>query len=149
MLKLTIDWKTVSVEFMGQTITAEVRPPSAEHMLILTPFMSFGGSLTKGQIAKLTKKERHEHDLEMSKTALSLQKAAAPLLDQIIRNIEGLNVNNEPVTFEMLGNEAALNPLVVQLVGESFALSTLDRQSEKNLQSPPAEKLPAGTVVDT
>lgn len=129
MLELTIDWKRVEVEFMEEKITAEVRPLSNAHMLVISPHLNFD-------------MKKKLSDSEASQKVLELQKAAAPILADVVRDIKGISINGKPVDPILLGTESALCALASQLISQAVIATQLDRASEKNSQSPPAGRSP-------
>lgn len=133
MLNLCIDWKEVQVEFKDETITAEIRPPSPQHMLIIAPHMNF-------------EKETLSDNVAMTKI-YDMQKAVEPILPELIRNIKGVEVNGEPLNPSLLGSEAALGMLCIAFITEVFIASNLDKESEKNLPLQRSEPL-QGAIAD-
>jgi len=134
MLNLCIDWKKVEVEFMGEKITAEVRPPSPDHMLVLTPHLNFTG---EGM-----------NEIEATQKIYKMQNAVVPILPEIIRNIEGVTNNGKPVDSVMLGTESAFGTLVMLLITEVINSANLDKESEKNLRLPREEKSPGQIAAE-
>lgn len=162
MLNLTTEWQKIKIDYMGNEITMEIKPMSTEHSLLLSPFMSFDGSekMAKRLIDKkntegedsLTKDELillETHNAKSHKQSIEMQKAARSMFKDVVRNIEGVTVDNKPLQPESLGVEASLTSLAVIIIGELFAKSTLDEVSEKNLQSPLGERSAARTVADS
>lgn len=150
MLILTIDWKKIELEFMGETVTAEVRPLNPDHMLLLSPFVRKMHTLDVER-ANLTKKakrdiaeEKQLSDLmiDITRNNLDMQKAATPIYADIIRNIKGIQVNGSDLKPSYLGGEAALCSLATNLLTEALIHTNLDKESEKNLPSVSAEKSP-------
>lgn len=135
MLDLCIDWKDVEVDFMGETVKAQIRPLSPKHMLLITPHLNFDKPKNP---KKMTRKEVEE----ASKRSLELQEAAAPIFGDIVRNIEGVQVNGLKLDPALLGTEASLCSLANVLLSEALLATNLDKESEKNLPSPPAKKSP-------
>lgn len=135
MINLIIDWKPVQIEFMGETVTADVRPLTRDQMLAIVPY------LTGADMSKLDA-------TESSKSVLKLQEAAAPILPDVVRNLKGIQVNGTDLTdLSMLGSEAVFCALAVQLISQAVMATNIDKESEKNLQPPPAGKSP-GQIAD-
>lgn len=134
MLNLCIDWKKVEVEFMGEKVRAEICPPSPSHMLVIAPHLNF--------------RDEEISEREATDRIYKMQKAVAPILPEMIRNIEGIKVNGNPLEPLLLGTEAALGPLAVNLLAKVFNHANLDRNSEKNLPSPPDEKSPGRIAAE-
>lgn len=132
MINLIIDWKPVEFTFMGEKITAEVRPLTRDQMLMVVPFL--GGESEAGSV-------------DSGIHSLKLQKAAAPVIPEVVRNIKGVQVNGKDVPLDMIGVEAALCNLAVNLISHAIMASSVDRDSEKNLQSPSGANSP-GQIVD-
>jgi hypothetical protein len=134
MLNLCIDWKKVEVEFLGETITAEIKPPTPQHMLVIAPHLMLIDTDTS--------------DEKNTLRIFEIQQAVAPILPEIIRNIEGMEINNKPVDPALLGTEASLGVLCVNLISEVVAASNLNKESEKNLPSPREEQSPGQIAAE-
>lgn len=130
MINLTIGWQKVEVDFMGETVTAEVRPLTSEHMLLLTPHMDFDRPPKSPE--KMSAKEKAAAEKEASKRMFELQRAAAPFFPEIVRNIKGLKVNNADLDPAILGDESALTVLAAQIITKAFVATQIDKESKKN-----------------
>lgn len=114
MLNINIDWKKVEIEISGHIITAEVKPLTVTQMMDLAPYLS---------------PKAKEDDTSMFK----IQKAAAPHIDKIVRNIEGVQINGKPVDVKLLGIESCLAGVCVKLIVAAFTSALpSDKQSEGN-----------------
>lgn len=158
MINLVIDWKQIEIEFMDESITAEIRPLNPEHMLLLLPYLKeqnaeiidLIGKRKQNTIDKEEEQRLSDLMLENSKNNLQLQKAAAPIYPAVIRNIQGIQLNGMDINPSILGTEAGLCLLATSLLTQVFIHTNLSKESEKNSQSPLVVKPPppAGRVVD-
>jgi hypothetical protein len=126
MLSLVLDWQKKKFEFMGQTVTAEIRPLKRLAMIELLPYMNGG---------KITIKE-----------SLELQGIAGTVFPEHVRNVEGIEINGQAVTMAQLSDEMALYPLTTDIIKELALISSLKDADEGNLEGVSGNKPQADTL---
>ena len=120
MLYFSDEWQKVTITIYGDDnpITAEIKPMTVDQLIEITPYFKFTPNKTNDAETFLFK----------------LQKAVAPFIQNFVRNIDGIMINDKPVEAKQLGTETYLAPLTVELIKRSFNVALIDKESEKNLQ---------------
>ena len=127
-LELIIDWQVFETEFRGEKISMEIRPFKRKAMMAIRPFMT----------EKMPKIEADMSDEEIGKMAdkaFELQGLAADLFPDHVRNLKGLEgvvIDEHPVTFQDLAEETALLALTLAIITRIASISTLDSGEVKN-----------------
>jgi hypothetical protein len=132
-MNLIIGWERYETKFKGETISMELLPLKVEAFALLSPFM-----------------RAYSVDQQAQATAnvLELQGKSGPILNDYVRNMQGITVNGITPTTEILTTEVRLSFLVLDILQQLFIRSLLLKDEEKNLGSPSvttqtAENIPA------
>ena len=130
MLNLEIDWKKVTVVFMKEEVSAEIRPLSTKAFNLLLPYVSDSDAFTEKE--NESDEEKQKRFLKASSRMAELQWLGKDIFPTHLRNIEGITVNNKPLTFEQLANEVSLAPLASAFLTHMMSITQIDETSEKN-----------------
>ena len=119
MINLTIDWKKEEFDFMGEKVTAIIRPlKSTAFNLALPFFQTIDPSMGEEEAVKRT---------------FEMQALAKDIFPEHLQDyIEGVQINNAPVTVEQLSEEAMLSTLTIMILTKMMEITRPDEESEKN-----------------
>jgi len=124
-LDLIIGWQKFETKFQGEKITMEVRPFRRKSMMVVLPYLSKRTPDIKDNMTD-------EEAGKLADVGFELQGLAADLLPDSVRNISGITINANPITFDDLAEEPIFLPLVLAIISKIASISTLDQASVKN-----------------
>lgn len=138
MLNLNIDWQEVKIRFMGKDLVAVIRPLKTKAFNLLFPSISGIEALEKSK--NETKEEENERLIKSSERMADLQLLSKDILDEHLKELRGLTINNQPVTNEQLSTEMQLAPLTSAILTAMMTLTSVDEETEKNSFEPSVEE---------
>ena len=128
-LDLLIGWQPFETGFRGEKVTMEIRPFRRKAMMVVVPY------ITKG--TPEIKEHMDEKEIgSLADSAFELQALAADILPEHVRNIQGITLNGQPLSFEDLAEEPTLLPLTLAIITQIASLSALDSGEAKNSGGP-------------
>lgn len=132
-INLIIEWQDYETQFMGEMISMKLRPLKRWAMFKLAPLFQQIPDRKKGESAKnwasrLTKSQRDE----LQKTTSDIQDISKDIFKDHVKDLKGINVNNKPVTFDMLSEEFVFSNLCIQICGELMKITNITKDDEKN-----------------
>ena len=113
-------WKKYKTEFNGDKITMQLLPLTVEAMIALTPVIS----------------NAMEKDLSAVETqiqALEIQRAAAPIVKDHIKDVTGFTINGKPPEPVGFCGIPGFWLLVADIIGKLVTDSQLEQAEVKNL----------------
>jgi len=138
-MDVVIKWEEYETEFGGDPVTMELRPLQRPAMLLLMPYISEATS-RPGPADPMNLKDGELIEVVMD--SYKVQGLVMNIFPEHMKNLEGLTVNKEPVTCQMLQDEIILNPLVVDIMTKLMNISQLSKEDQKNLSSPSDQEGP-------
>ena len=118
MINLTIDWQEKKVHFMGEDITIVIRPLTTVAFNLLLPHFQ--------------DMDDQVNEAEALKRIGDMQQVAKDIFPSHLKEIQGLQINEDPVTVEQLTEEVVLSSLTVKILTEMMGITQPDKDSEGN-----------------
>ena len=136
-----IDWQEFTTDFRGHTITMQLRPLKSWASVLLTPIYI---KSTQKKLEKDAQKKTEENEQDKLKSltvddfnfGFEVQKVAAKIFPEHVKDIQGIQVNGQPVTIETLCDESVFATLCMDIIAELSARSQLTEAEEKNSDRP-------------
>jgi hypothetical protein len=111
-MDLFIDWQPYETEFMGGTVTMEIRPLKNKAMMALAPYFT-------------------DDKAELAKNLSSIQGLVPEIFPEHVRNID-LTINQQQISPEQVAEESVLSMLVLDIVAQLLNISTPSAVDVKN-----------------
>jgi len=118
-MDILIGWQPYETTFKGQAVTMELLPLTVPLFRLVLPYM----------------KNIEDKDAA-AQNALEMLEKCLPIFQGHVRGIQGVTVNGQPITPEIIHGEAKLVHLAQDIVNEVFLRSMLREDEGKNLGSP-------------
>jgi hypothetical protein len=120
MYNIRLSWQKFETQLEGNPVTMEVKPLSVKKMMALAPYITKAMGATNSLETQII-------------TGLELQQFFADnLFDENVRNVQGITIEDRPLTKEDFANESVLCTLVGEITGHLATISTLSRDERKN-----------------
>jgi len=134
-------WEDFETTLQGETITMQVSKLSRDAMISIMPCLKQAGSK---QADLENAEDKAVIYYELAETSLEMQKIAASVLPDHVKDIRGLNVDGIQATPDMICQAAWAVNLVVTILNKLVSISQLSETDVKNCNRPSGGK--AGTV---
>ena len=135
---LIIGWEKYETVFMGKEISMEIRPLKRWAWFVIAPLFQDMPDKKKGETnqqfaARLTKDERGKLTAQSEK----IHEKSKDIFKDHVRNIQGITVNQKPITFDIMSEEIHFMNLCIQICGKLMEISQLTEGEEKNSAGQP------------
>ena len=131
-MDILIEWKKFETVFEGDEISMELFRLTTGAHLVLTPFVDL--FKTQEEIDELKKNEASM--IKLQEGILNMQQAVRPILEDHVRNIQGITINGKPVRAEQLADFGIFVNLVSEIMAELLIRATITKEQEKNSERP-------------
>ena len=119
---IAIGWQKYETEFSGHKISMEIRPLKNSAMIALTPFLGKADDIKDGKMNKV----------QVIVELYEVQKIAKDIFPDHLQNIEGITVNDQPLTVEILTEESMFSSLSLDIITQMNAITQLTEIDSKN-----------------
>lgn len=132
-INLIIDWQKYETKFMGETISMEIRPLKRWAVFKLAPlFDAIPAKKPKESNKKWFARLTDEQKESLTDISSKIQDISGEIFSDHVKNLNGIFVNDKPVSMEILSEEFAFTHLCVQICGQLMSITNLDKGEEKN-----------------
>ena len=124
-MDITISWQAWETEFRGEKITMELRPLKTKAMLLLMPYL---GSTQNPEQA--------------GRASMEMAQLAPQIFPEHVRNLQGLTINGQPPTWEIMAEELMFTALIVEIMAQLASISAVSEEEQKNFTGPSGSLIP-------
>jgi hypothetical protein len=132
-INIIIGWQKFETDFQGQKVSMEVRPLKRWAWFVLQPIFQKMPSKNKDETTEAYLERLTSDDMgRLTQGSADLQDASAKIFKDHVRNIEGITVNGEPVSFDVMAEEVVFMRLSIEICNKLMEISNIKDGEEKN-----------------
>lgn len=133
MMDFLIGWQNYETEYKEKTVTMQLRSLKRDaHMVLVSHMDVFKTLAQKARMAIKKKAKTIDINPEDTRKMSKLLDDFAPFFPKYVRNIEGITINGQPPTPEMIFDEAVFSSLVTDIISQLTVITALSQADEKN-----------------